>query len=240
MPDITVNYDANIHPTGPGQMVRAITREAKEFYPEPMRVKNFMHIRGVPCVRFEANDIWFEATHFAQVNVQLETYAEVVRAELAMKLARASLNSTFGKLGHPFATGGCVGAEARIPNLFPGNKFDFRIDYFGSEKESSMSIIPPLEVPAAPVEPEPVVEPESASVQMLRKIVDDRRKQLDAAEATKAHNVDEIEYYKTLIARHEAAVAASDRHIAAAQASIDETLADIAKLGGRPEPTPEA
>lgn len=142
-----------------------------------------------------------------------------------------------------FATGG------RVPNRRPSVMWlgDSIVGYgtngidINSSKETTMSIIPPLNVPAAPVEPTPEpLPPESASVQMLRKILDDRRNELKRVDMHRKVDLEEIADLEEQIAGLRKDVETYDRHIAAAHASIDETLADIAKLGGRPEETPEA
>lgn len=119
----------------------------------------------------------------------------------------------------------------------------FRADSFHiySPNEEPMSIIPPLEVPAAPVQPAPEpMPPESASVQMLRKLLEERRVELSNVEDLKARDLEEMRDLAEQLADLGKEVEQRDRHIAAAQASIDETLADIAKLGGRAEETDDA
>jgi hypothetical protein len=119
------------------------------------------------------------------------------------------LNSSFGKFGDPY------GDEFHWPTPTP------RVS------------IPALEVPLAPVEPAP--EPESASVQVLRGVLADRRaekERVEGARKSRQHQIDELQArIADLTKRNEQ----DDRHIAAADAAITEILADIKKLGGKPE-----
>ncbi|MEG3175879.1 hypothetical protein U1872_06525 [Sphingomonas sp. RB3P16] len=93
--------------------------------------------------------------------------------------------------------------------------------------------IPRLAVPAAPAAPMP--SSESDSVTMLRNLLRDRRATLQEAEHSRHNRLGEIAYLEQQIGYHRAVVSDREREITAAQASIDATLADIAKLGGKPE-----
>jgi hypothetical protein len=123
--------------------------------------------------------------------------------------------------------------QERIPSLYPATVFNFH--------EEPMSIIPPLEVPVAPVAPAPEpLPPESASVQMLRKILAERRAEKDSVHQARGADVQFLENLEAKAAKVRSQIEQRDRHIAAARASIEQILMDIEKLGGRPEPTPEA
>jgi len=97
--------------------------------------------------------------------------------------------------------------------------------------------IPPLDVPQAPAEPEPAVEPpESASVQMLRKLLADRRRELADVKESRTEDLEDIADLEQQLAGLRKDVEQHDRHITAAEIAIAQALADIATLGGRPEP----
>lgn len=155
--------------------------------------------------------------------------AEYITAQRSSRLADlVTANSRYGKFG-------IWDRDALLSRPFDPSPF---IDPI--KEPNDMSIIPALEVPPAPVEPtELPPPPESASVQMLRKLLDERRHHLTRAEADKARHQGVVDYYEKQIAQVREMLAKDERLIAAATASIEETLADIAKLGGRPEPTPE-
>lgn len=93
--------------------------------------------------------------------------------------------------------------------------------------------IPALDVPAEPVAPP--LPPESASVQMLRKLLVERRINKRYAEEGRDSNLREIENLEREIAMERKALANNERTIAAADAAIAAILADIEKLGGRLE-----
>ena len=102
-----------------------------------------------------------------------------------------------------------------------------------TNKDPAMSIIPPLEIPAAP-QPEPL-PPESPSVQMLRKLVADRRRTLASAKNDWQRHQDVVAHFEAQIADVRKMITKRNAEMSAAEAAIAEALADIEKLGGRPE-----
>jgi len=96
-----------------------------------------------------------------------------------------------------------------------------------------LHVSPKLDVPEAPKsEPEP---PESASVQMLRKLLADRRAELKRAERNRLDYESEVKRLEALLEEGRRSVVRANLRMEAATASIDQVLADIAALGGRPE-----
>lgn len=91
--------------------------------------------------------------------------------------------------------------------------------------------VPALEVPPAPVEPAP--EPESASVQLLRSLLAERRAELDRVTDARRSRQAQVDDAERRAAELRTRVAQDDRHITAAEAAIADIEADIAKLGGR-------
>lgn len=95
----------------------------------------------------------------------------------------------------------------------------------------AMVTIPELEVPAAPTPA--ASEPESASVQVLRGLLAERRDELKRVEAARASRVRQVEDAERRAADLRGRVEQDDRHIAAAQEAIEEISENIAALGGR-------
>lgn len=159
-----------------------------------------------------------------------EAGREALRKSLRDAQDKMFLNSAFGRFGRSIDPLKPIPVlwdhgEAIMPRMYP----------YWPTPPVREQVIPALEVPEAPREPEPVVEPESASVQMLRKLLADRRAELATAEQNCADTKVEIEDTKRMLADEEAELASHERHVAAAKASIEQVLADIKALGGRDE-----
>lgn len=177
------------------------------------------------------------------IEVILAEQRERVRADFEKRMLSIMRNSRYGKFGSLTPSESMPvlldRGEVVLPhNLYPYSTFQHRLQMQGRVLREPL--IPALEVPEAPTAPEPVVEPESASVQMLRKLLADRHRELEREEAHKAETLETIEGLKAELASEEEDLAQHERHIAAAAASIEQVLADIKALGGRDEVKPEA
>jgi hypothetical protein len=93
------------------------------------------------------------------------------------------------------------------------------------------ALIPPMVTPL-----EPALEPESASVVMLRALLDERRKLRDRAKASRDSRIAQAEDAERRAAELRKRAAADETTIARADGEIAAVLADIATLGGKPEP----
>lgn len=158
-------------------------------------------------------------------------------------------NSTYGKFGKLGDRGGRTDG-IRIPELFPGDDFSFAstprlypfdgfnylpmsVPYIDPIKEpNDMSIIPPLSVPEAPKPEVTPAAPESASVQMLRKLLEQRQGELEAFTASKESDEKFAVNLEAKLERVREAIAGHGRGIAAAKQAIEEIEVDIALLKG--------
>jgi hypothetical protein len=96
--------------------------------------------------------------------------------------------------------------------------------------------IPQLDVPPAPTEPVTPIEPESASVVMLRQLLAERRAERDRGVAARTRHREFLVNLERKASEVRDKVAADDRRIVAAMEAVAAILVDIEKLGGRPEP----
>jgi len=135
---------------------------------------------------------------------------------------RLRMNSVYGKLFPP------------IPVIMPVGEGIWPLS-------RDRNAIPALEVPEAPKAPQPeALPPESASVQMLRRLLEDRKRELELAERDKKDTLEMIEDLKHQLASEETNLAQNERHVTAAADSIAAILADIKALGGRDEAPTES
>lgn len=107
---------------------------------------------------------------------------------------------------------------------------DFELEPYRARPKAT---IPPLDVPPAAVEPAP--EPESASVQLLRSLLAERRAEREKVDGRRKSRIAEVKKLEEQLAGIRSRIADDERHLAAADNSIDEILGDIEILGGRPE-----
>jgi hypothetical protein len=114
----------------------------------------------------------------------------------------------------------------RVPNVAPEG-----VLWHSGGPVATKASIPALEVPAAPVEPQP--EPESASVQMLRSLLADRRAERDRVNQSRDSRVKHIEQKEREIAELRTRIEQDDRHLTAADEAITAVIADIETLGGK-------
>jgi len=161
-----------------------------------------------------------------RLQIRLEGCYEFFDARMFRKYKAPAIGGVYSD--HLDAYGLATGTAwaKHIPFLPPGNEIHLN-------KESPMSIIPPLEIPTAP-QPEPL-RPESASVQMLRKLVEARRTDLQIAIDKKAWREKELAVVEDRANQLRSKIDDDNAKICAADAAIAEALADIEKLGGRPE-----
>lgn len=94
--------------------------------------------------------------------------------------------------------------------------------------------VPPLDVPPAPVEPTP--EPESASVQVLRGLLETRRAERKRVEDAKSSRVAQAEEAERRAADLRTRIEGDDRHLSAADTAIADIERDIAALTGLSSP----
>jgi len=253
-----------IHPTKPGQVVSPLIHaplmglRMGETYKVTAASFEWQDDAGL-AIQLNGGGPWLRAYQFQVIepgeqldqvtpySTLMQTYSEaradyIARrrasdhAALMRQMDLFSRNGVYGRFGSRRFSRNPLFSQACPPSSWQ-DWGSISVTYTNPHEDPEpMSIIPPLEVPAAPTQPVPEpLPPESASVQMLRKLLDERRSNLAAWASNKRDSEDTVAELKAGLARAEDELAETERGIAAATGAIKEILADIAKLGGHPE-----
>lgn len=141
-------------------------------------------------------------------------------------------NSTYGKFGYH---GGAFMPDARTPALVTNaqvNTWPPGVLINPVKDPNDMSIIPPLDVPEAPKPDVAPAAPESASVQILRKLLEQRQEELQRFTDAKDNDEKFAASLEAKLERVRNDIASHDRGITAAKQAIEEIEVDIALLKG--------